>query len=272
MAKYPRLEAEEEYKLGILCRDHKNERAATKIINSHLYLVYKTSWLYRNYGIALEDIIGEGFVGLVKAIRSFNPDMGARFATYARMWIKASIRDLIMRSWSMVRVNDTADRKKMFFRLRSIRAGKYALANGRALNDQEIAEIAIDNEVSESCVREIDTRLSMDFSLNTPVAGMDSGGEYIDLLDDNRDSHELVLVDTDLRNVRMRAIQSSMAILSDRERMIISNRYLQDNTMTTLELSDLFCISRQRIDFIEKAAMKKLKDYISENHSELIEG
>ena len=256
--KFPLLEPEEEYMLAKRWKEHEDQEAAAKMVNSHLRLVAKIAMGYRGYGLPLGEIISEGNVGLMQAVKRFEPEKGFRLATYAMWWIRASIQEYILRSWSLVKIGTTAAQKKLFFNLRRMKGEIKALEEGD-LNKENLEKIASTLDVSEEEVINMNRRMSgPDSSLNAPLRA-DSEGEWQDWLVDDSDNQETILADQEEMNERRKMLLEAMEILNDRERKILAARRLQEDPQTLEELSQEFGISRERVRQIEVRAFEKLQ-------------
>jgi len=256
--KFPLLEPEEEYMLAKRWKEHEDQEAAAKMVNSHLRLVAKIAMGYRGYGLPLGEIISEGNVGLMQAVKRFEPEKGFRLATYAMWWIRASIQEYILRSWSLVKIGTTAAQKKLFFNLRRMKGEIKALEEGD-LNKENLEKIATTLDVSEEEVINMNRRMSgPDSSLNATLRA-DSEGEWQDWLVDESDNQETILADQEEMNERRKMLLEAMEILNDRERKILAARRLQEDPQTLEELSQEFGISRERVRQIEVRAFEKLQ-------------
>ncbi|MEZ5936843.1 MAG: RNA polymerase sigma factor RpoH [Hyphomonadaceae bacterium] len=258
--KFPLLEKGEEFMLAKRWREHEDPEAAEKLVTSHLRLVAKIAMGYRGYGLPMGEVISEGNVGLMQAVKKFDPDMGFRLATYAMWWIRASIQEYILRSWSLVKLGTTAAQKKLFFNLRRLKGEIAAMEEGD-LRPENVSEIATRLGVSEDEVTSMNRRMSSggDASLNAPIGGMDGEGEWQDWLADDTPGQAEVVADREEFSVRMDLLQTAMADLTDRERHILTERRLKDDPSTLEELSDQYNVSRERIRQIEVRAFEKLQ-------------
>lgn len=258
---FPYLTQEEEYALAQDWAKDQNVAAAHKLVTSHLRLVVKIASGFRGYGLPLVELISEGNIGLMQAVKKFDPEKGFRLSTYAMWWIKASIQEYVLRSWSLVKIGTTASQKKLFFNLRRIK-GRLSKLDNSNLSPEDVRAIASELNVSEQDVTDMDSRLTQsDHSLNDPLyTGEDeSGSEMIDMLESNETSHELVLAE-DQDMVRKRALfASAMKTLNKREQSIIHARRLNDNPATLEDLSQKYGISRERVRQIEARALEKLQ-------------
>jgi RNA polymerase sigma-32 factor len=254
---FPMLQPDEEFMLAKSWKEHGDREAAHRLITSHLRLVAKMAMGYRGYGLPISEIISEGNVGLMQAVKRFEPDKGFRLATYAMWWIKASIQEFILRSWSLVKMGTTANQKKLFFNLRKVKSQIQALEEGDLRPDQ-VAEIARRLAVPEDDVISMNRRLSGDTSLNSPVRA-DSEGEWQDWLVDESGSQEDVLVENEEASMRRELLTEALGKLSDRERHIFEARRLRDEPATLEDLSQEFGVSRERIRQIEVRAFEKIQ-------------
>ena len=256
--KFPLLEPQEEYMLAKRWKEHEDQEAAARMVTSHLRLVAKIAMGYRGYGLPLGEVISEGNVGLMQAVKRFEPEKGFRLATYAMWWIKASIQEYILRSWSLVKIGTTAAQKKLFFNLRRMKGEIKALEEGD-LNQKNLEKIATTLDVSEQEVINMNRRMSgPDSSLNAPVRA-DSEGEWQDWLVDGSDNQETVLADQEEMTERRKMLTDGMKVLNERERGILAARRLQDKPQTLEDLSQEYGISRERVRQIEVRAFEKLQ-------------
>ncbi|MDE3060145.1 MAG: RNA polymerase sigma factor RpoH [Pseudomonadota bacterium] len=258
IAKFPVLEPQEEYDLSKRWRDYGDIEAAHRLVTSHLRLVAKIAFKYRGYGLPMGELIAEGNIGMMQAVKRFDPDKGFRLATYAIWWIKAAIQEYILRSWSMVKIGSSAAQKRLFFNLRKIKQ-KIGAMGERGLTDEQTGTIARILDVSERDVIDMDSRMSgHDVYLNSTVAG-DSDDEKIDFLAAPEESHETELANRQDLAQKQGALQLAMAHLSDRERDILERRRLKDEPDTLEQLSQDYGISRERVRQIEVRAFEKLQ-------------
>ncbi len=256
--KFPLLQPEEEYMLAKAWREHEDPEAARKLVTSHLRLVAKIAMGYRGYGLPVSEIVSEGNVGLMQAVKRFEPDRGFRLATYAMWWIRAAIQEFILRSWSLVKIGTTANQKKLFFNLRKAKSHINALEEGD-MTPEHVTEIADKLGVSEREVVDMNRRLSGgDSSLNAPVKG-ESEAEWQDWLTDDSLDQETRLAETEEMEERHALLTSALGELSEREREIIVARRLEDNPQTLEELSQKYGVSRERVRQIEVKAFDKLQ-------------
>ena len=260
--RFPMLQPEEEYMLAKRYAEHEDTNAAHKLVTSHLRLVAKIAMGYRGYGLPIGEVISEGNVGLMQAVKKFEPERGFRLATYAMWWIKASIQEYILRSWSLVKMGTTANQKRLFFNLRKVKSKIQALDEGDLRPDQ-VKEIATKLNVSEDEVVSMNRRLSGDASLNAPIrASEGESGEWQDWLVDDSANQEDMLVEQDEMDNRRSMLSSALDVLNDRERRIFEARRLADEPMTLEELSAEFDISRERVRQIEVRAFEKVQDAV----------
>ena len=255
--RFPMLRPDEEYTLAKQWREDGDREAAHRLVTSHLRLVAKLAMGYRGYGLPISEIISEGNVGLMQAVKRFEPERGFRLATYAMWWIKASIQEFILRSWSLVKMGTTASQKKLFFNLRKVKGQIQALEEGDLRPDQ-VAEIAARLGVPEDDVISMNRRLSGDASLNSPVRA-DAEGEWQDWLVDDADSQETVLAESEELQQRRGLLQKAMDKLNDRERRVFKARRLAEDPLTLEDLSQEFGVSRERIRQIEVRAFEKVQ-------------
>jgi RNA polymerase sigma-32 factor len=255
--RFPMLEPEEEYMLAKRWREHEDPAAAHKLVTSHLRLVAKIAMGYRGYGLPIGEVISEGNVGLMQAVKRFEPERGFRLATYAMWWIRASIQEYILRSWSLVKMGTTASQKKLFFNLRKAKSQISALEEGDLRPDQ-VEKIATRLGVTEKDVIDMNRRMSGDASLNAPLRE-EGEGEWQDWLVDDSASQENLLVDRQETDNRLGALRLALGVLNDRERRIFEARRLAEDPVTLEELSGEFDISRERVRQIEVRAFEKVQ-------------
>ena len=259
--KFPMLEADEEYMLAKRWKEQDDQEAAAKMVNSHLRLVAKIAMGYRGYGLPLGEIISEGNVGLMQAVKRFEPEKGFRLATYAMWWIRASIQEYILRSWSLVKIGTTAAQKKLFFNLRRLKGEIKALEEGD-LKRENLEKISTTLDVSEEDVINMNRRMSgRDASLNTPLK-TDTETEWQDWLVDESDNQETTLANHEEMNERRKVLRQAMGILNEREQIILTARRLSENPQTLEELSQKHSISRERVRQIEARAFEKIQKFI----------
>ncbi|MCG8271923.1 RNA polymerase sigma factor RpoH [Aquamicrobium sp. NLF2-7] len=260
--RFPMLQPQEEYMLAKRYNEHGDTEAAHKLVTSHLRLVAKIAMGYRGYGLPIGEVISEGNVGLMQAVKKFEPERGFRLATYAMWWIKASIQEYILRSWSLVKMGTTANQKRLFFNLRKVKGKIQALDDGD-LKPEQIAEIATRLNVSEEEVVSMNRRLSGDASLNAPIRATEGeSGEWQDWLVDDSESQEEMLIEQDELENRRKMLAGAMSVLNDRERRIFEARRLAEEPLTLEELSGEFDISRERVRQIEVRAFEKVQDAV----------
>ncbi len=259
--KYPILEPEEEYMLAQRWREHEDTEAARQLITSHLRLVAKIAMGYRGYGLPIDDVISEGNVGLMKAVKRFEPERGFRLSTYAMWWIRASIQEYILRSWSLVKLGTTAAQKKLFFNLRRIKGQIKAIDDGD-LPPEAVAEIATRLNVSENDVIEMNRRMAgADHSLNAPVKS-DMDAEWIDRLEDDGEDQETNFAEAEELGKRRELLEDALDDLNGRERHIFTARCLDDPSLTLEVLSKVYDISRERVRQIEVRAFEKVQKHM----------
>ncbi|OHV75373.1 RNA polymerase sigma factor RpoH [Ensifer sp. LCM 4579] len=260
--KFPMLEPQEEYMLAKRYQEHEDRGAAHKLVTSHLRLVAKIAMGYRGYGLPIGEVISEGNVGLMQAVKKFEPDRGFRLATYAMWWIKAAIQEYILRSWSLVKMGTTANQKRLFFNLRRLKGRIQALDEGD-LKPEQVKEIATTLKVSEDEVVSMNRRLSGDASLNAPIkASEGDSGQWQDWLVDEHDNQEEILIEQDELDSRRALLADAMKVLNDRERRIFQARRLTEDPVTLEDLSSEFDISRERVRQIEVRAFEKVQDAV----------
>lgn len=258
----PVLSAEEEYMLTNRFKNHGDLEAAKKLISSHLRLAAKVAFTYRFYGLPMEDIISEANIGLMQAVKKFEPEKGNRLSTYAIWWIKAAINEFVLKSWSLVRIGTVAAQKKLFYNLRKIKA-RLGLYGDSALDPENVREISENLDVPESTIVEMDQRLSGDVSLNTPV--YDEGyAERQDFLSDDRDIEE-ELAERQESTMRMQLLAQAMGSLNEREQQIVKARRLSEEPETLDILGERLGISRERVRQIENRAVEKMTAFVKEN-------
>jgi len=256
--KFPMLQPQEEYMLAKRYKEHEDPEAAERLVNSHLRLVAKIAMGYRGYGLPIGEVVSEGNVGLMQAVKRFEPDKGFRLATYAMWWIKAAIQEYILRSWSLVKMGTTANQKRLFFNLRRLKGKIQALDEGDLKPDQ-VKEIATRLGVSEEEVISMNRRLGGDASLNAPVRAEADAGEWQDWLVDETDSQETMLANQEELDMRRKMLSEAMDVLNDRERRIFEARRLAEDPMTLEDLSGEFGVSRERVRQIEVRAFEKVQ-------------
>jgi RNA polymerase sigma-32 factor len=256
--KFPMLTAEEELSLSKRWRDHEDMEAAHKLVTSHLRLVAKIAMGYRGYGLPLGELISEGNVGMMQAVKRFDPERGFRLATYAMWWIRAAIQEYILHSWSLVKMGTTAAQKKLFFNLRRLKGQMQAIDDGD-LQPEQVAKIAKALDVPAADVISMNRRLTApDHSLNAPVRS-DSEGEWQDWLVDDSDNQETTLADRQELTGRKALLADALKTLNERERHILIERRLKDNPTTLEDLSQQYGISRERVRQIEVRGFEKLQ-------------
>ena len=256
--RFPLLEQQEEYMLAKRWREHGDRPAAHKLVTSHLRLVAKIAMGYRGYGLPISEVISEGNVGLMQAVKRFEPEKGFRLATYAMWWVKAAIQEYILRSWSLVKMGTTANQKKLFFNLRKAKNKISALEDGDLRPDQ-VKTIAKRLGVPEQDVIDMNRRLSGDASLNAPIRTDGDSGEWQDWLVDETSSQEAQLAESEEHDNRRKALSEALTVLNDRERRIFEARRLADNPLSLEELAGEFRVSRERVRQIEVRAFEKVQ-------------
>jgi RNA polymerase sigma-32 factor len=256
--RFAMLERDQEYRLAKRWREHGDRDAANQLVTSHLRLAAKVAMGYRGYGLPVSEIISEGNVGLMQALNRFEPEKGFRFATYAIWWIRASIQDYILRSWSLVKIGTTVNQKRLFFKLRSAKSKIAAFESGD-LHPDQVALIAKDLDVTDQDVVDMNRRLGGDKSINAPIHDDGQTGEWQDHLVDQSPSPEAIVVEQDEKDYRHNALIAAIDVLDDRERRIFEARHLADEPLTLEDLAAQFNVSRERIRQIEARAFEKVR-------------
>jgi RNA polymerase sigma-32 factor len=256
--RFAMLERDQEYRLAKRWREHGDRDAANQLVTSHLRLAAKVAMGYRGYGLPVSEIISEGNVGLMQALNRFEPEKGFRFATYAIWWIRASIQDYILRSWSLVKIGTTVNQKRLFFKLRSAKSKIAAFESGD-LHPDQVALIAKDLDVTDQDVVDMNRRLGGDKSINAPRREDGETGEWQDHLVDQSPSPEAIVVEQDENDHRHKALIAAIDVLDDRERRIFEARHLADEPLTLEDLAAKFNVSRERIRQIEARAFEKVR-------------
>jgi RNA polymerase sigma-32 factor len=266
---FPSLSAEEEFLLAKNYLEKGDMQAAHKLITSHLKLVAKIALSHRNYNVPVIDLISEGNIGLMRAVKKYNPDMGHRLSTYAMWWIKAMIQDHVMKSWSLVKSITTSEQKKLFFMLRKLKQ-KIARTHER-ISHEEYEQIATELQIKASEVREMDARWSSsDISLNQPKSSSEEGRELIDFVPENKPNQETALVTKQEAQMKQKLLGEALAILQERELYILKKRHLSSTPLTLQDLSDELKISKERVRQIESHALSKMRKYVrlhNDSHS-----
>ena len=259
--KFPMLTAEEEYMLAKRYKEHGDSDAAHKLVTSHLRLVAKIAMGYKGYGLPITDLISEGNVGIMQAVKKFDPEKGFRLATYAMWWIRAQIQEYVLHSWSLVKIGTTAAQKKLFFNLRKIKNQLMSIDSGN-LSPENVREIATRLDVKEGEVIDMENRLyTSDQSLNMKL-GEENDTEWQDLIEDKNETHDKILEKNDELNYRRTLFTKALNVLNEREKEIIRLRKLKDKPLKLEELSKKFKISRERVRQIEEKALEKLQKEI----------
>jgi RNA polymerase sigma-32 factor len=263
--RFPMLEPDEEYMLAKSWQEHEDTEAAQKLVTSHLRLVARIAMGYRGYGLPIGEVISEGNVGLMQAVKRFDPEKGFRLATYAMWWIRASIQEYILRSWSLVKMGTTASQKKLFFNLRRTKGQLQALEEGD-LKPEHVKAIATKLGVSEDDVVSMNRRLGGDASLNAPLrADTEASGEWQDWLVDDSPDQEVQLAESEELQRRRHYLADAMKGLNERERRIFEARRLSDDPLTLEALSEEFGVSRERIRQIEVRAFEKVQKAVQQS-------
>jgi RNA polymerase sigma-32 factor len=261
--RFPMLQPQEEYMLAKAWREHGDRNAAHRLVTSHLRLVAKIAMGYRGYGLPISEVISEGNIGLMQAVKRFDPEKGFRLATYAMWWIKASIQEYILRSWSLVKMGTTVNQKKLFFNLRKVKSQISALDDGD-MRSEQVTVIADRLGVSKQEVIEMNRRFGGDVSLNAPIREGGDSGEWQDWLVDQSASQESHLIADEESQNRHKALHEAVTILNERERRIFAARRLADDPTTLEDLADEFRISRERVRQIEVHAFEKVQKAVKQ--------
>lgn len=269
--RFPMLEPNQEFMLAKRWREHGDRDAAQQLVTSHLRLVAKIAMGYRGYGLPIGEVISEGNVGLMQAVKRFEPDKGFRLATYAMWWIRAAIQEYILRSWSLVKMGTTANQKKLFFNLRKAKSQISALDEGDLRPDQ-VEIIAKRLGVTSEDVVSMNRRLSGDASLNSPLRDDQDSSEWQDWLVDDSASQESILAESEELDNRRGALREAMNVLNDRERRIFQARRLSEDPITLEQLSEEFGVSRERVRQIEVRAFEKVQKSVQEGMARLEAG
>jgi RNA polymerase sigma-32 factor len=256
--RFTMLEKDQEYKLAKRWREHGDRDAANQLVTSHLRLAAKVAMGYRGYGLPVSEIVAEGNIGLMQALNRFEPERGFRFSTYAIWWIRASIQDYILRSWSLVKIGTTANQRKLFFKLRSAKSKIAAFESGD-LHPDQVSLIAKNLDVTDQDVVDMNRRLVGDKSINAPIHDDGETGEWQDHLVDQSPSPEAVVVEQDERERQHKALAAAIDVLDDRERRIFQARRLAEEPLTLEDLAAKFNVSRERIRQIETRAFEKVR-------------
>jgi RNA polymerase sigma-32 factor len=259
--KFPMLEPNEEFMLAKRYKEHEDPAAAQRLITSHLRLVAKIAMGYRGYGLPISEVISEGNVGLMHAVKRFEPDKGFRLATYAMWWIRAAIQEYVLRSWSLVKIGTTAAQKRLFFNLRKVKGQIAALDDGN-LHPDQIKQIATTLHVTEADVVSMNQRLTGDASLNAPMRADEGSSEWQDWLVDDTPDQETTLGNSEEYNERMGLLANAMGDLNDREKAIFQARRLKEEPATLEELAQEYNVSRERIRQIEVRAFEKVQEAV----------
>ena len=266
--KFPLLKVKEEYMLAKAWKNQGDVKAAHKLVTSHLRLVAKIASGYRGYGLPISDLISEGNIGMMHAVKRFEPEKGFRLATYAMWWIKASIQEYILRSWSLVKIGTTAAQKKLFFNLKKVKSKISAIEEGD-LTPEQVDKISTELSVSKKEVVSMNRRISgSDYSLNAPVTD-DGQGEWQDWLEDETQNQEASFAETEEYLIKKNIMNDALQVLSEREKDIICERQLSENPLTLEDLSVRYDVSRERIRQIEAKAFEKLQNEMKSKAKEI---
>ena len=259
--KFPMLEPNEEFMLAKRYKEHEDPAAAQRLITSHLRLVAKIAMGYRGYGLPISEVISEGNVGLMHAVKRFEPDKGFRLATYAMWWIRAAIQEYVLRSWSLVKIGTTAAQKRLFFNLRKVKGQIAALDDGN-LHPDQVKQIATTLHVTEADVVSMNQRLTGDASLNAPMRADEGSSEWQDWLVDDTPDQETTLGNSEEYSERMQLLSGAMGELNEREKAIFQARRLKEDPATLEELAQEYNVSRERIRQIEVRAFEKVQEAV----------
>jgi len=260
--RFPMLDAQEEQTLAKAYAATGDVNAAHTLVTSHLRLVAKIAYQFKGYGLSLMDLIAEGTVGLMQAVKKFDVEKGFRLSTYAMWWIKASIQEFVLKSWSLVKIGTSATQKTLFFNLRKLKNRIMGVDNGN-LHPEHISEIATELDVNEQDVRDMEMRLSGgDQSLNAPLTLDGESGEWIDFVEDDSTGHDLVIAENQEIDQRREMLANAMQQLNEREQDIITSRKITEPALTLEDLSQKYGVSRERIRQIEERAMQKLQQFV----------
>lgn len=261
----PSLSQEEELFLAKAYLDNNDIEAAQKLVSSHLKLVAKIALRYRNYGLPINELVSEGNLGLMQAVKKYNPDLGFRLSTYAMWWIKAGIQEYILKSWSLVKIGTTAAQKKLFFSLGKIK-NKISNLYSRAVTDNDFPKIAEELGVTTNEVRAMSSRLSgPDISLNQQANNDENSSELIEILPESRPSQEIVLITKEEALIKHKLLNQALLVLNDRELEILTARKLKDDPDTLETLSMKYSISKERVRQIENKAFEKIQSFMLTN-------
>lgn len=262
--KFPILTAEEEYEHGMKFKEFGDKESAKILVQSHLRLVVKMAGKFKNYGLPITDLVSEGNVGLIQAVKKFDPAKGFRFSTYAMWWIRAQIQEYVLRSWSLVKIGTTVAQKKLFFNLNKIKKRIDGASNRSSLSDENISKIAKDLHVSKKDVIDMDSRLQQsDSSLNAVIGDAEDGNEAMDLLVANQETQEELAIENQETSRQEFMLRKALATLNEREKDIIMKRQMSENPHTLEDLSQIYNISRERIRQIEANAIDKIRKEVS---------
>ena len=260
--KFPMLSADDEYMLAKRWSEYGDYEAAHTLVTSHLRLVAKIAYGYRGYGLPVAELIAEGNIGLMTAVKKFEPEKGFRLSTYAMWWIRASIQEFVLRSWSLVKMGSSAAQKRLFFNLKKMRKRLKTIDDGKTLTPDEIRIIAHELNLNEQDVIDMDNRMgATDKNLNARV-GMDGETEWMDMLADPAESHEDILADDQEMRLKKKLLAQALDSLNERERSIIIERRMNEEELTLEELSKRFGISRERVRQIESRALEKMTQFV----------
>ncbi len=269
--KFPLLSAQEEYEYAMRFKEKGDKEAAKILVQSHLRLVVKMAAKFKNYGLPITDLVSEGNLGLIQAVKKFDPEKGFRFSTYAMWWVRANIQEHILRSWSLVKIGTTMAQKKLFFNLHKIkrRLNVASSSEEKSLSDEQIARISNDLNVKVSEIKEMESRLTnSDFSLNN-VISQEGGTELGEIVIIDEENNEEIIIEKQEKQRREELLREAFLVLNEREKDILIKRQMSEVSMTLEELSKIYKISRERIRQLEMSALEKIKKEVSRLQKEL---
>lgn len=265
--RFPSLSVQEEYELAKRFIEDKDISAAHKLVTSHLKLVAKIAWSYKGYGLPVTDLVSEGSIGLMQAVKKFDPELGNRLATYAMWWIRAAIQEYILRSWSLVKIGTTSAQKKLFNNLNKIKRRIFSI-EARDINYDDIKSIASELGVNEREVNEMNSRMHTDISLNNYINADEGETEMLDMLPETRPNQEFMVLNNQENQIKRNILKSALSHLNPREQHIILKRKLEEKQVTLEDLSAKFNISRERVRQIEERAMEKLSTMVKASYNQ----
>jgi RNA polymerase sigma-32 factor len=262
--KFPLLTPEEEYEYGMRYKNHGDQEAAKILLQSHLRLVVKMASKFKKYGLPTSDLVAEGNVGLIQAVKKFDPEKGFRFSTYAMWWIRANIQEYILRSWSLVKIGTTVAQKKLFFNLHKIKKRIRGASDNGTLDPKHIDRISKELNVTRQEVIDMDSRLQQsDSSLNNMIGDDENGEEVVNLIAANQDTQEEIAIENQEKSRQEAMLKRALSNLNEREKDIVVKRLMSENPLTLEELSQIYKISRERVRQIEANAIEKIKKAVA---------